>query len=123
MGSGGASLTVYDNPNSGGACFAKVNATPNNWTALKTTFGAVDPTNFAQCPVSAYVTASAGGGGGGAKTGDLNNDTVINIFDLSILLSNYGKTKAQASNPACDLNSDNTINIFDLSILLSNYGK
>jgi hypothetical protein len=57
------------------------------------------------------------------KTGDLNADSQVNIFDLSILLSNYGKTKAQASNPACDLNNDSTINIFDLSILLSNYGK
>jgi hypothetical protein len=57
------------------------------------------------------------------KTGDLNADSQVNIFDLSILLSNYGKSKAQASNPACDLNNDSTINIFDLSILLSNYGK
>jgi hypothetical protein len=65
----------------------------------------------------------AGGTGGTPKTGDLNSDNAVNIFDLSILLSNYGKTKAQASNPACDLNNDSTINIFDLSILLSNYGK
>jgi hypothetical protein len=62
-------------------------------------------------------------GGTTPKTGDLNSDNVVNIFDLSILLSNYGKTKAQASNPACDLNNDNVVNIFDLSILLSNYGK
>jgi hypothetical protein len=66
---------------------------------------------------------SSTGGGTTPKTGDLNADSQVNIFDLSILLSNYGKTKAQASNPACDLNNDSTINIFDLSILLSNYGK
>jgi hypothetical protein len=56
------------------------------------------------------------------KTGDVNNDGSVNIFDLSILLSDYGKTTAQSSNPACDLNSDANIDIFDLSILLSNYG-
>jgi hypothetical protein len=57
-----------------------------------------------------------------SKTGDLNSDNAVNIFDLSILLSNYGKTKAASSNPACDINNDNNVNIFDLSILLSNYG-
>jgi hypothetical protein len=57
-----------------------------------------------------------------AKVGDLNSDNTVNIFDLSILLSNYNKTKAQSSNPGCDLNNDNIVNIFDLSILLSHYG-
>jgi hypothetical protein len=50
-------------------------------------------------------------------TGDLNNDSHVNIFDLSIMLSNYGKTGTG------DLNNDGLINIFDLSILLSNYGQ
>jgi streptogramin lyase len=58
-----------------------------------------------------------------AKTGDLNNDNQVNIFDLSILLSNYGKAQSQSNNAKTDLNNDGTINIFDLSILLSNYGK
>jgi hypothetical protein len=52
------------------------------------------------------------------KTGDLNGDGQVNIFDLSILLSNYNTTNAKA-----DINKDGTVNIFDLSILLSNYGK
>jgi hypothetical protein len=49
-------------------------------------------------------------------TGDLNGDGVVNIFDLSILLSNWG-----TSNPDADLNNDGVVNIFDLSILLSNW--
>jgi len=56
------------------------------------------------------------------KQGDINGDNAVNIFDLSILLSNYGKTRAQASNPVADLNNNNTVDIFDLSILLSRYG-
>lgn len=52
------------------------------------------------------------------KTGDLNGDNSVNIFDLSILLSNYSTNNANA-----DINKDGTVNIFDLSILLSNYGK
>ena len=49
--------------------------------------------------------------------GDLNNDGTVNIFDLSILLSNWGTSDA-----AADLNNDGTVNIFDLSILLSHWG-
>lgn len=56
------------------------------------------------------------------KTGDINNDNSINIFDLSIILSNYGKTTAQASNPSADINNSGSIDGTDLSILLSNYG-
>jgi hypothetical protein len=50
--------------------------------------------------------------------GDLNNDNVVNISDLSILLSNYG-----TSNSAADINSDGSVNILDLSVLLSHYGQ
>lgn len=51
------------------------------------------------------------------NNGDINHDGAINIYDLSILLSNYNQT---GTNQA-DLNSDNVVNIYDLSILLSNY--
>jgi hypothetical protein len=57
-----------------------------------------------------------------SKIGDLNSDNLVNIFDLSILLSNYGKAQAQSTNSKTDLNSDGTVNIFDLSIILSKYG-
>jgi hypothetical protein len=53
---------------------------------------------------------------GPSNEGDLNGDGVVNIFDLSILLSNWGATGGIA-----DLNNDGTVNIFDLSILLSNW--
>lgn len=50
--------------------------------------------------------------------GDLNNDNVVNLSDLSILLSSYRQPSTDN-----DLNGDGTITIADLSILLSNYGK
>jgi hypothetical protein len=53
-----------------------------------------------------------------SKPGDLNSDGVVNITDLSILLSNYGTASSTA-----DINKDGTVNILDLSILLSNYGS
>jgi hypothetical protein len=55
--------------------------------------------------------------------GDINGDNTVNTTDLSILLANYGLSKAQASNPSADINNDSIINIQDLSVLLSNYGK
>lgn len=53
-----------------------------------------------------------------AKIADLNNDGQVNVFDLSILLTNFGTT-----NPIADINHDNQTNVFDLSILLTNFGK
>jgi beta-mannanase len=48
--------------------------------------------------------------------GDINYDGVVNIYDLSILLSEWGTNDANA-----DLNSDGTVNIYDLSILLAHW--
>ncbi len=51
-----------------------------------------------------------------ASTSDLNNDGVVNIFDLSVLLGRWSTTDATA-----DVNKDGTVNVFDLSILLNNW--
>jgi hypothetical protein len=53
-------------------------------------------------------------------TGDVNSDGTVNVFDLSILLTNWaltGRTRSQG-----DLDANGTVNIFDLSILLTNWG-
>jgi len=52
----------------------------------------------------------------GGRPGDINSDGVVNIFDLSILLSNWGATGG-----AADINKDGRVDIFDLSILLTNW--
>lgn len=49
---------------------------------------------------------------------DLNNDGVVNIFDLSTLLSKWN-----TSDTVSDINKDGTVNIFDLSTLLSAWGS
>jgi glycosyl hydrolase family 39 (putative alpha-L-iduronidase) len=50
--------------------------------------------------------------------GDLNNDSHVDVTDLSILLSNYGKSSSTG-----DINTDGKVDVTDLSILLSNFGK
>lgn len=49
--------------------------------------------------------------------GDLNGDHKVNLFDLSILLSHWGKPGSG------DLNGNGRVDIFDLSILLSHHGQ
>ncbi len=53
------------------------------------------------------------------KTGDLNNDRKIDVIDLGILLSSWGRT----DKPPADLNQDGRVDIVDLGILLSLWGK
>jgi hypothetical protein len=53
-----------------------------------------------------------------SKNGDINNDNVVDIRDLSILLSNWNKNTSTG-----DINHDNIVNINDLSLLLSNWNK
>lgn len=50
--------------------------------------------------------------------GDINKDGVVNVFDLSQLLSLWG-----GNSTAADLKPDGKVDVFDLSVLLSNWGK
>lgn len=52
--------------------------------------------------------------------GDLNNDGKVNISDLSILASNWGKTGMTYAQG--DINGDSVVNIQDLAILAENWG-
>ncbi|TVQ53582.1 MAG: hypothetical protein EA377_07680, partial [Phycisphaerales bacterium] len=53
--------------------------------------------------------------------GDLNNDGVVNVFDLLLLLEGWG-TCADPENCPADLNNDGVVNVFDLLLLLENWG-
>lgn len=50
----------------------------------------------------------------GPNNSDLNNDTYVNICDLSILLANWDVPE----NPKADINKDGKVDIADLSILI-----
>jgi hypothetical protein len=52
-----------------------------------------------------------------AAGGDINGDSKVDILDLSIMLSNWGKPGTS------DLNNDGTTSVLDLSVLLSSYGQ
>jgi hypothetical protein len=49
---------------------------------------------------------------------DLNSDGIVDVIDLSILVSRWG-----TSDPDADINSDGTVDALDLSVLVSNWGS
>ena len=51
-----------------------------------------------------------------ALVGDINGDGVVNVLDLSVLLTDWGTNNASA-----DLNHDGAVNTLDLSILLAHW--
>lgn len=50
--------------------------------------------------------------------GDVNQDNIINIFDLAYMAQQYGGNDSLA-----DLNNDNTVNINDLALAAGNYNR
>jgi len=52
---------------------------------------------------------------------DINKDSLINVTDLGILMSDFGKTAQTAQNPRSDINSDGNVNVIDLGILMSEW--
>jgi chitodextrinase/beta-glucosidase/6-phospho-beta-glucosidase/beta-galactosidase len=67
----------------------------------------------AQTPPVSITTAPLA-----VKPGDANGDGKVDITDLSILLTGYGRPGLKG-----DFNHDGKVDVVDLSILLSNYGK
>lgn len=73
------------------------------------------------CIGTYFILSSHAAPGSVCGSGDLNQDGIVNVFDLSILLSHWGQTSATQCQG--DINQDGTVNIFDLSIMLSNWGE
>jgi hypothetical protein len=60
------------------------------------------------------------------KPGDIDRNNVVDLTDLSFLISSYNSTTDPCiTNTAfiCGLIAPTGVNVFDLSVLLSNYGK
>lgn len=55
---------------------------------------------------------------------DINGDGNVNIFDLGILATHYGKTinsTSTAQEKASDVNADGVVNVFDLGLVIQRY--
>jgi hypothetical protein len=69
----------------------------------------------------ATLTVEPSGPGG---PGDLNGDNVVNVEDLTIVTSNFGKSAGDPGwDPAADANGDDVVNVEDLTVVTSNFGR
>ena len=83
-------------------------------------FGVLPPDNLNLMPDLTNIWAGCPPGDVG-RSGGGHPDGRVDLFDLSILLSKYGRSDLGALQ--ADDNYDGTVNIFDLSVLLSHYGQ
>lgn len=52
--------------------------------------------------------------------GDINHDGVVNLIDLSVMLSHFNANSTSTNwYPASDLNSDTVINSIDFSLMVT----
>ena len=58
-----------------------------------------------------------------STAGDVNNDGKVDATDLSMLISDFGKSCEDINNKGSDVNGDGKVDATDLSILISNFGK
>jgi beta-glucanase (GH16 family) len=69
------------------------------------------------CVILGYIILQAKAS---VLTGDLNGDGIVNILDLSVLLSAWGTTNSAIET---NLGRSGPVDIFDLSILLDHWGE
>ena len=92
---------------------------PRNYTNSVSVNGFSDPSFSGN---SNSKTASASFVAYAKIVGDFNGDFKVDLADLKILISTYGKTRGQVGfNPNVDLNDDGIINIIDAAIFALNY--
>jgi hypothetical protein len=61
-------------------------------------------------------------GNGSTCPGDVNEDGVVDLLDLTLLLSSFGMPSG-ATHANGDLDGDGDVDLQDLSILLGNFGR
>jgi hypothetical protein len=57
------------------------------------------------------------------RAADINCDGSVNILDVTVVLSNFGKPAAQATEPRADASGNGTVDIPDLTVVLSAFGS
>ena len=96
----------------------------SSWTLLSIVVPTPTPT-----PTPTPSTGLGGGGFGGeapriAPRGDINGDLIVDVRDLAIIASSFGKAVGIPGFRAeADLNGDGLVDIRDLAILAANFGR
>jgi hypothetical protein len=60
---------------------------------------------------------------GTLREGDANNDNIVNINDVTLLTTSFGKSSGQLGFlDNCDFNRDGLVNINDVTLMAMNFG-
>ena len=70
------------------------------------------PTSYTQEAVFDALSAS-----------DVNADGIINILDLTLIVSHFGEIPTDDQHPNPDVNGDGAVNILDLTLVASHFGS
>lgn len=118
--------------------YLRIQTAPTVPSTITKQFTWTPPDNFPPGSYKAQIVAEDDAGGrttreveivveapgeGEVLPGDLNRDGVVNIDDLTLVTSNFGRTASEASDQRADANADGIINIDDLNIVTSNFGR
>jgi hypothetical protein len=57
------------------------------------------------------------------RVADINCDGLVNIQDVTVVLSNFGKPASQATDPRADSSGNGSVDIPDLTVVLSAFGS
>ena len=96
-----------------------------DWTGTKTASGSQTTGNLGQ--TKTYTLSCSGAGGNatdsvivnvGKRTGDLDGNTTVDIFDFTRFVSDFRDQNLEA-----DFNKNNEVDIFDFNILLQNFDR
>jgi hypothetical protein len=82
-----------------------------------------DRYDFTWSTADFYHGFRVAGAPAGPEPGDANGDGKVDINDLTIVLTNFGKTGCVWSQGCMDGDPTGTVDINDLTIVLSNFGQ
>jgi hypothetical protein len=86
------------------------------WTSFRVVAPPCDPTVPGCNPISPPPPTCT-------RVADINCDGSVNIQDVTVVLSNFGKPIAQSSDPRADTSGNGTVDIPDMTVVLSAFGS
>ncbi|MCH8294554.1 IPT/TIG domain-containing protein [Candidatus Poribacteria bacterium] len=104
----------------GGAQVSEVVVISDTLLAVKTPIGETGARDVAVANPDGQSTQLTGGFSYIALTGDINEDNVVDIFNLVLVSAEFGKPDPD---PKADLNDDGKVDVFDLVIIGSQFSQ
>jgi outer membrane protein assembly factor BamB len=79
--------------------------------------------NYVWANVTSFSYFTLGDGGSSALPGDINTDGIVDIFDITIVATQFGRPPPPITDFRADVNSDGIVDIFDLVVVALHFGE